>query len=118
MQSIMLVNGTDLASWANRLDAQSQLPRLIRRLVLATVGRATGVSFRAGEGVQFGGWDGIVSVEAGNAFIPDGISGWEMGTNRDVKVKADGDYKTRSEDPGDLDPSQSAFVFVTPRRWG
>ena len=80
-------------------------------------GRSIGVSFRAGEGVQLGGWDGLVSVEAGNAFVPDGVSGWELGTNRDVRGKADEDYEKRTGDPGDLDPSRSAYVFVTPRRW-
>src|SRR4051794_416187 len=115
MKSITLADATDLASWANRLDAQAQLPRLLRRLVLATVERTIGVSFRAGEGVQLGGWDGLVSIEAGNAFVPDGVSSWELGTNRDVKGKADEDYDKRSGDPGDLDPSRSAFVFVTPR---
>lgn len=117
MKSITLADATDLTSWANRLDAQAQLPRLLRRLVLATVGRPLGVSFRGGEGVQLGGWDGLVSVEGGNAFVPNGVSGWEMGTNRDVKAKADGDYEKRTGDPGDLDPSRSAYVFVTPRRW-
>src|SRR4051812_45747337 len=117
MHSITLADGTDLASWANRLDAQAQLPQLLRRLVLATVGRPLGVSFRAGEGVQLGGWDGVVSVEEGNAFVPAGVSGWEMGTNRDVKAKADGDYEKRTADPGELDASRSAFMFVTPRRW-
>src|SRR4051812_11415407 len=37
MQWITLVDGTDLAAWGNRLDAQSQLPHLLRRLILATL---------------------------------------------------------------------------------
>src|SRR4051812_16203650 len=118
MKSITLVDGTYLASWANRLDAQSLLPRLIRRLALATAGNPSKVTFRSGEGVLFGGWDGIVVVEKGDPFVPDGISGWEMGANRDVKDKADSDYAERTREPGDLDPSRSVFVFVTPRRWG
>jgi hypothetical protein len=33
-----LANAADLTQWANRLDAQGLLPKLIRRLILATAG--------------------------------------------------------------------------------
>ena len=114
----MLVDGTDLVSWANRRDAQGLLPQLLRRLVHGTVERASRVGFPAGEGIQLGGWDGIVVCEQANAFVPDGSSAWELGTNRDVKAKADGDYNKRRRDPRGIDPARSTFVFVTPRRWG
>ncbi len=112
-----LVNATDLVQWANRRDAQDTLPQVIRRLVHATVDRVFRAEFRAGEGVQFGGWDGIVESERGNAFVPDGTSAWEVGVGLDVKAKADGDYKKRTAEPLGITPSQSTFVFVTPRRW-
>jgi hypothetical protein len=116
----MLVDGTDLNSWANRRDAQSVLPQLLRRLIHATVerGRILRIGFPSGEGVQLGGWDGIVAVGQGNAFVPDGVSAWEMGATAAVKGKADGDYAKRCEEPLGVDPAQSTFVFVTPRRWG
>ena len=116
MRSLTLVDGTDLDSWANRRDAQSQLPQVVRGLIHATVD-ASRVEFRAGEGVQLAGWDGIVAAEQGNAFVPDGASGWELSTAKDVKTKADHGYETRCENPGGIDPAQSTFVFVTPRRW-
>src|SRR5262245_20538141 len=117
MRSIALVDGTDLDSWASRRDAQAYLPLLLRRLVLATVDRSLRIDFRAGEGVQLGGWDGILAVERGNAFVPDGLSVWEASTNEKVRAKAEADYQKRIQDPGGVDPAQSAFVFVTPRRW-
>jgi hypothetical protein len=89
----------------------------MRRLVLASGMHVDRAAFRAGEGVQLGGWDGLVKADSSHAFIPDGISGWEMGTNAGVRGKADGDYTTRSADPLGLDPSHTTFVFVTPRRW-
>ncbi len=92
LPSRMLVDATDLDCWANRRDAQGRLPQLIRRLILATVDDISLIEFRAGEGVQLGGWDGIVEVEVGNAFVPKGLSVWEMGTNRDPKGKAEDDY--------------------------
>lgn len=118
MRSVTLVDATDLESWANRRDAQDVMPRVLRRLVHATIDRVIRVGFPAGEGVQLGGWDGLVAVDQGNAFVPDGTSAWEIGTSRDIKGKADGDYQKRFNDPRGLDPAESTFVFVTPRRWG
>jgi hypothetical protein len=61
---------------------------------------------------------GILEVETGNEFVPSGKSVWEFGTNKQVKTKADGDYKKRKENlPNDILPAETAFVFVTPRRW-
>ncbi len=117
MTSAMLVNATDLTFWANRRAAQDMLPKLVRRLVHATVDRILRAAFPAGEAVQIGGWDGIVEAERGNAFVPDGTSVWEMGVNRKLKAKADGDYEKRTSAPLGVTPSQSTFVFVTPRRW-
>lgn len=113
-----LIDATDLNAWSNRREAQSLLPRVVRRLVHATSERVKRVGFPADEGVQLGGYDGIVRVGESNAFVPEGASVWELGTNRGVKAKADEDYKKRCDDPLGLDPSETTFVFVTPRRWG
>jgi len=110
------VTAQDLQSWAGRLDAESTLPELVRRLVHATVAPDR-ISFPSGESVQTGGWDGIVHIDAGNAYVPDGWSGWELSKRADVKTKADDDYQKRTDDPEHLSTSTSTFVFVTPRRW-
>jgi hypothetical protein len=117
MINATLVDATDLPLWATRLDAQATLPQLLRRLVLAGEARVEHIDFRAGEGVQLEGWDGLVEAGSGSAFVPDGVSGWEMGTNRAVKNKADGDYAKRLADPLGLDLDRTTFIFVTPRRW-
>ena len=75
------------------------MPRVIRQLVHATSERVDRIGFPADEGVQLGGYDGIVRVGEGNAFIPEGVSVWELGTNRNVKTKADADYEKRRDDP-------------------
>ena len=110
-------NATDIDQWADRREAQATLPRLIRRLVLASVKRVERLHFRSDEGVQLAGWDGIAQVPVGNAYVPDGLSGWELSTRADVKGKADDDYETRSNDPLPLDTSNASFVSVTARRW-
>jgi len=118
MPSPILADATDLAQWANRVEAQADLPRLLRRLVHATVNRIVRVNVRAGEGIVFGGWDAGLVVETGNQFVPDGISGWELTTRADTATKANRDYAKRTGNPGEFDPRETTFVFLTPRRWG
>jgi hypothetical protein len=110
-------NATDINNWADRREAQAMLPRLIRRLVLASIKRAERIHFRSEEGVQLGGWDGIVQVPEGNAFVPDGISAWELSAERGIETKANNDYNTRSADPRGLDPASTFFIYATPRKW-
>lgn len=118
MPHATLINNTNLHLWANRRDSQGKLPQLMRRLIRATVPNIKRLHFPADESVQMGGWDGIVEVEVGNDFVPDGTSGWELGVNRNVKAKADGDYEKRTANPSEIDPARATFIFVTPRRWG
>ncbi|MEX0629306.1 MAG: hypothetical protein WD508_01505 [Chloroflexota bacterium] len=106
-----------MRQWSDRREAQEKLPELVRRLVFATVGGLRRVQFRSGEGVQIGGWDGVVDAETGNAFVPAAVSGWELGVQRGVPGKADDDYAARTANPGDLNPAETAFVFATSRRF-
>lgn len=108
----------DLELWANYRDAQAQLPQLVRRLIHASVDSIQHIEFPAGEGVQRPGWDGIVETASNrNAFVPSGLSGWEMGVGPDPERKAEDDFRKRAKSPLGLDPSQTCFVFVTPRKW-
>lgn len=117
MSHMILVNSTDLTFWADRLEARSQLPRLIRRLIYATASDIQQSSFAADEGIQLSGWDGIVNANVANMFVPANVSVWEMGVNKDPKSKADDDYQKRSQNPLGLTPADTTFVFVTLRRW-
>lgn len=117
MSSTLFVTATDIATWAQRLPARSQLPRLVRRLIRASAPGVQRFHFPADEGVQTGGWDGIVVGAHGDQFVPSGTSVWEMGVTSDVKGKADDDYTKRSQNPLGLAPKTTTFVFVTPRRW-
>lgn len=112
------IDATDLNSWANRREAQSSLPQLVRRLIHATIDQLQRINFPAGDSVQMGGWDGIVYTAQGNAFVPTGCSAWEFGANKEIKGKADDDYCKRSTKPLNVIPAETTFIFVTPRRWG
>ncbi len=109
--------GKDLRTWADSLEARQKLPALVRRLIHATIENPKLVQFPADEGTQRRGWDGILDTDLDNAWIPKGKSVWEMGTDQDPETKANGDYKKRTENPGVIKMSDTAFVFITPRKW-
>lgn len=112
------VNATDLSQWAERRDGQSSMPELLRRLIYATVGPSAEILFPSDESVQQGGWDGICKANSGVSYVPSGNSCWEIGAQRtSIRTKAETDFKKRTKDPLGLDPTQTAFVFVTPQRF-
>lgn len=111
------VEAGHLIAWADRRTAQAELPRLLRRLVCATVRTAQRVDFPAGDAVQKGGWDGVVESASVDQFVPLGCSAWELSTQKDSRRKAEREYVKRKRDPRNLEPSKTTFVFVTPRRW-
>ncbi len=114
----MRPDATDLIGWANRLDCRARLPELVRRLVHATATELSLVDIPAGEGVQRPGVDGEVIAGSSSPFVPAGRSIWEIGCSKQVRAKADLDYKKRTESPPTgIVPSHTTFVFVTPRSW-
>ena len=112
-----LCDGTDLVAWASRRESQSLLPLLIRRLIRATATPETEFRIRTGDGVHLPGWDGIVQADEGSRYVPADASGWEMSVAMRPKTAADTNWTKRTRDPAPLTPEDSAFVFVTPRRW-
>jgi hypothetical protein len=82
------------------------------------VDQITQIAFASGEGVQLGGWDGFLITESRSAYVPQGQSVWELGVNKKTKEKADDDYEKRKKDPLGLNPAETTYIFVTPRRWG
>lgn len=115
---IRWVDATDLSQWAERRDAQGSMPELLTKLIRAAMGSAAKIEFPSDESVQFAGWDGTCGVEAGTEHIPNGWSGWEIGTQGNkITGKADDDYTKRTADPRGLNKAEASFVFVTPRRW-
>ncbi|MBB4245238.1 helix-turn-helix domain-containing protein [Rhizobium tropici] len=113
---IRWVDATDLSQWAERRDGQGSLPTLLAKLARAN--RPILLRFPSDEGVQHAGWDGVTEASEASEYIPLGVTGWEIGTQRDrIASKADDDYKKRSENPLGLIPAELTFIFVTPRHW-
>ncbi|MCD0478899.1 hypothetical protein LPB90_10550 [Chryseobacterium sp. LC2016-29] len=112
-----LVTRDNLESWAGTTFSKAVLPYLISRLVRATTPSSTKVSIPSGSATYIGGWDGIVDCETDTSYVPQGTSLWEFGTSSDPKGKADEDYTKRKKNPIGFIPSNSIYIFVTPRLW-
>ena len=112
----MRVTATHLAQWSDQRVAQEMLPILIRRLISAT-SSIKAITMPGGDSVNVPGWDGVVDADKGNAWVPNGLSYWELGTSNKPQVKAQGDYDKRLNELSVEKKAESIFVFVTPRRW-
>ena len=115
---IRWVDAEDLSEWANRTDGAFSLPTLLAYLIRATHGLAVQLRFPADEGVRHPGWDGRTSAESGSTYVPRGVAGWEIGSQRsNITQKATEDYRKRTAAPAPLEPADAVYVFVTPRHW-
>lgn len=111
------ITATDLGHWADGRDSQSDLPLLVRKLILSSLIQVGHLSLPAGDSIFRPGWDGLLFTENGSWPVPDGWSVWEFGTDKRVRQKANHDFRKRSQNPQSVDPRKTTFVFVTPRRW-
>ena len=114
---IMMTTRDQLGSWADKPESKANFPHLISRLIRATTAKDTKVDIPWGSATYIGGWDGIVDSKEEARYVPEGISLWELGTNRDPESKANADYKKRTKEPLGYTPQDATFVFVTPRTW-
>lgn len=113
----MMITRDQLASWADKPESKANFPHLISRLIRATTAKDTKVDIPWGSATYIGEWDGIVDSKEETRYVPEGISLWELGTDRNPKKKADADYEKRTKEPLGYTPQDATFVFVTPRTW-
>ena len=114
--NFLTIKARDIERWADSVDARSRLAVLLRKLVHETGRDLTRVDFPGFDESERPGWDGWVEAATATAWIPQGASGWEFGTSKDSRPKAECDYKKRLRLPT-AEREQCAFVFVTPRNW-
>lgn len=112
-----LITYDDLNRWADTIESESLLPRLIALLIYETAPLSTKIDMPWGSATRLGGYDGKVICEEGTHFVCEGNSVWELGTNKNCKKKADDDYHKRKSNPLGIDPSECTFYFVTNRVW-
>lgn len=115
---LKILSANELVSFSDQKEAEGLLPQLIRELIFSS-GDLEPVVMPVGESNFLRGWDGVVRCRDnfGCEYLPKGVSCWEMGKNKDVKGKAEDDYKKRTENSLGIDSSKATFVFVTLRRW-
>ncbi len=113
------IKANDIESWVERnISARPRLSVLLRTLANSTGSGITRIDFPGNDDAERPGWDGYIDSTQPTPWIPDGLSGWEFGTNKDVKGKADGDFaKSVKANPNKAERNRTTFVFVTPRYW-
>lgn len=112
------IKANDIENWVNtyEISSRSRLSVFLRTLIHSTSEKITQIDFPGNDDSQRPGWDGYIESDKATPWIPEGISGWEFGVNKDIKAKADGDFdKSLNAHPSDS--SNITFIFVTPRRW-
>lgn len=112
-----LIDRQGILQWADSLVARSELPRLIRRLILETGRGVVQLGFPAGEGVAAGSWDGTVRSTADGPYVPLGLSLWELSVEKSAGAKADSDYAKRETAPDGSSASECTYVAVSLRPW-
>ena len=109
------LSAADIDNWTDKdpRRAQETLPLLVWKLITATYPHIIDSHFPYGKAVQFSGYDGGLTLEVGDAlsFCPGGKSVWEMGTDKDIFSKFNGDYKKRTETPNGINTSETTFLF-------
>lgn len=112
------IKANQIETWAtHNIAARSRLSILLRSLVHSTGRALTKVDFPGNDDAERAGWDGIVEADEGTPWVPNGRSGWEFGTNENIKKKANDDFNKSVEGQSKTEREQTTFVFVTPRRW-
>lgn len=113
----LMATANDIEEWANAHESRNLLAVLLRMLVNSTCSGLEYVDFPGHDDAQRPNWDGRVKTSVGNPWVPQGISGWEFGTNRGITEKANKDFRKRTAATEEAKQQKTAFVFVTPRRW-
>lgn len=113
-----LVTATDIAQWAETIESRALLPKLIRKLAVASKMPFSEIRFPSEEGIQEPDWDGVLDSPSKTTFIPKGKSGWEVSAKKAVRVKADKDIVNRTKAyPVAKERRNITYVCVTARRW-
>lgn len=116
--NFLTIKARQIEEWANNhIDARSHLPVFLRKLVHSTGNNLRKVDFPGYDNAQRKGPDGYIDAGAATPWIPEGISYWEFGTEKNAKGKANIDYAARVKNINLEEREKSTFVFVTPRNW-
>ena len=113
------IDGQAVSEWAAKVGASNQIPRLIRRLIWATLkpSEIRRISFPAGADTYLSGFDGQLDAAGPSPWTPKGLSVWELSVERKKGSKAERDYQRRRDALSANERSQLSYVAVSARRW-
>lgn len=111
-----MIKTTQIVEWSATTAAQSELPRLVRKLALSSA-TFSQLAMPAGESVALPGFDGELYSEQGNAWVPSGYSCWELSCRKDIRDKANEDFDKRTAAIPEETRSTRTYVTVTARQW-
>ena len=88
------IKANQIEGWVtHNIPARTRLSVLLRMLVHSTGRGLTKVDFPGNDDAEQPGWDGLIESSEGTPWVPAGQSGWEFGTNENIKQKADDDFE-------------------------
>ena len=108
------MSAQDLDQWSDSLAAQTTLPILVRRLILATAS-VTEITMRAREARSCQLGDGSRPVRRRRSPRRSEPPGWELGTARTPETRLS--RHRLVERPWASTPKTTTFVAVTSRTW-
>jgi hypothetical protein len=116
-----LIETTHLKTWAGSKSAESRFPHIVKALISAVI-QPEKLRMPSGDAVWVPGYDGVVVNSEKNRFVPIGLSVWEVGTDANIKRKADRDYGKRSKDKAEdskelLPDTHSVSMGTVKPRW-
>ncbi|MGE5542799.1 MAG: HigA family addiction module antitoxin, partial [Bacillota bacterium] len=116
--NFLTIKASQIEAWVeSQIEARSQIPVFLRKLVHSTGNDLRQVDFPGYDNAQRQGADGFVEAGAATPWIPEGKSYWEFGTSQKPGAKAESDYIARLNSIDPTERAESTFVFVTPRNW-
>lgn len=112
------IKANEIEKWVDidEISARSRLAVFLRTLAHSTCKSISKINFPGNDDSQRPGWDGWIESNDATPWIPEALSSWEFGVNKDITTKANNDFD-KSVKAHAQDSTNITFVFVTPRRW-
>jgi hypothetical protein len=111
------VTAGQLEDWARSVGSRVELAKIVSDLIRASSRDISSIRFPSGDKGQVRGFDGHLLCEVAAMNVPHGRSYWEFGTDSDYKVKALGDFRSRTSEVSEKDQREITLVLVSPWTW-
>ena len=111
------VTANALETWAQTVNAEVELPKVVSDLIRASVPDIATMRFPSGDKGRVRGFDGHLISGSEGFNVPRGVSYWEFGTDKNYRAKANREFEKRTKQVSPADQAESTFVFVSPWTW-